>query len=85
MTIYFTNPAARQYKKLSADIKDKVTKQLTLLQNDSKHPSLHLKKKVNSPHFELRIDRHYRIAFAWVEDGIHIFAIGPHDEGLGKK
>jgi hypothetical protein len=35
--------------------------------------------------YEARVDWHYRMTFAILQDHIYILTIGPHDEGLGKK
>jgi mRNA-degrading endonuclease RelE of RelBE toxin-antitoxin system len=87
MTIFLTGPAERQYKKLPAIIKKKLSKQFALLAANPKHPSLGMKKMKGSEVYEVRIDIHYRFRFSWEQenDRIFIISIGPHDEGLGKK
>lgn len=85
MQVSFTLRAEKNYKKLSPFIKKKADKQLLLLTVDPRHPSLRVKKQTSIDRFEARIDNHYRFTFIIDKNTIHVFSIGPHDEGLGKK
>lgn len=83
--IKFTDHAKKQLKKLPKNIKKKLQKQLHLLKDNIKHPSLHLRKKANSDQYEGRIDIHYRFTGQFIDENFYITSIGMHDVGLGKK
>lgn len=85
MSIGLTKKAEKAYKKLPLSIKKKADKQFMFLITKQNHPSLRARKMQGLPHFEARIDYHYRFIFSTKGDEIIIIAIGPHDEGLGKK
>lgn len=85
MNVHLTRKAEKSLKKLDPKIKKKLIKQLLLLEKDFNHPSLYTKKTQDQTLWEARIDFHYRFTFKMDEDNIYIIAIGPHDEGLGKK
>jgi mRNA-degrading endonuclease RelE of RelBE toxin-antitoxin system len=84
MNIVLTEKADKDYKKLPLKLQKKVDKQLLFLLNDYRHPSLRTQKMSNHV-YEGRVDYHYRFTFEIQEENIIIIAIGPHDEGLGKK
>lgn len=76
----------KRYKKLPKKIQKKTDKQLVLLSQDFRHPSIRAKKVGGiSDVWEGRVDRSYRFTFTIQEDTIIVFRVGPHDEGLGKK
>lgn len=81
----FTPEFKKRYKRLSSAIQRKFTKQLELLVENYRYPSLRAKKMTGINRFEARIDRHYRFTFEIENDEIVLRTIGPHDEGLGKK
>ena len=83
--IKFDKRAEKQLRKLPLNITKKFHKQLSLLFNDPRHPSLHIKKKQGGNRWEARINYHYRFTFVIEEKTIIVLSIGPHDEGLGKK
>ena len=85
MTIEFTKPAAKQYKKLPRVIQIKLDKQLILLVDNPNHPSLQSRKMAGKERFEARIDYHYRFTYVVDGDIIYIRSVGIHDTGLGKK
>ena len=85
MTIEFTKPAAKQYKKLPREIQRKLDKQLMLLVDNPNHPSLRSRKMTGTERFEARIDYHYRFTYVVDGDMIYIRSVGIHDTGLGKK
>ena len=87
MNVYFTEKAQRAYRKFPIEIKKKVDKQLHLLLQDIKHPSLNVKKMAGKEVYEARVDWHYRMVFVFdtARRAIYIVTIGQHDEGLGKK
>ena len=76
---------ASQNKKLHVNIQNKFTKQLKLLVENYRHPSLRTKKMGGTDLFEARLDLQYRFRFEVTEDSIILVTIGPHDTGLGKK
>ena len=85
MRVFFTKPAIKQLKKLSIEIKKKVSKKIKLLVQNRIHPSLYFRKKANSDQYEGRIDIHYRFTGEFVEEDFYSTSIGIHDLGLGKK
>lgn len=86
MKIAKTENFAKGYKKLPLNIQKKTDKQLTLLSQNLRHPSIRAKKLEGFVDvWEGRVDRHYRFAFVIDVDVITLLRVGPHDEGLGKK
>lgn len=85
MKIILTNKAEKSFNKLPANIKKKVLKQIELLDLDINHRSLRVKKLKGTQYFEARIDYLYRFIFRLEKNNLYIIALGPHDEGLGKK
>lgn len=84
LIIEFTPKFKKQYRKLPLDIQKKFTKQLKLLEDNFRHPSLKTKKMEGINKFEGRIDLHYRFTYKPSEDSLTFFTIGQHDKGLGK-
>ena len=85
MRIFITKPAQKQLDKLPHGTRKKVYRQFATFRENPRHPSLQVKKMVNSPYHEGRIDIHYRFRFLWQDDDIYIVSVGMHDTGLGKK
>lgn len=85
LNLTFTPKFKKQYKKLPFNIQNKFTKQLKLLEENYRHPSLQTRKMGDADYFEARVDLHYRFRFEVAEDGLNFITIGPHDVGLGKK
>jgi len=85
MNIVFSPQAKKHIRKLPVSLRKTLYKQLTLLSENARHPSLRVKKMSGYPYFEARLSRHYRFVFDRVSGAIWIIALGPHDEGLGKK
>lgn len=81
----FSQDFKKNYKKLPLQIQRKFTKQLQLLVENYRHPSLRSKKMEGINRFEARIDIHYRFTFEIKMGEILLRTIGPHDKGLGKK
>lgn len=75
----------KQYKKLPLKVQKKFQKQVKLLLQDYRYPSLQSKRMRDEEIFEARIDYHYRFTYKIKGEKIFFFSIGPHDEGLGKK
>ena len=83
MKIKAYNRFKKSYRKLPENIQKKVDKQIALLLNDLKHPSLHTKKiKGREGILEARVDIYYRMSFEIVEDTIVLRVVGNHDEVL---
>ena len=85
LEISFSSNFKKQYKKLPRKTRDKFSKQLKLLQQDYRYPSLRTKKMEGHEIFEARIDLHNRFTFEISGNFINLLCIGPHDIGLGKK
>lgn len=85
ISFVFTPKFKKQYQKLPVNIQKKFTKQLKLLSENYRYPSLQTRKMGSVDQFEARIDLQYRFTFEITEDGISLLTIGPHDVGLGKK
>ena len=80
MRIQSTRSFRRDYGRLSANIKTSVNKQLALLQNNPRHPSIQLKRMHGtSGIWEAWITRSYRLTLAIVGDIMILRRIGPHD------
>jgi len=64
------------YEELPDSVRELADKNYELLKDDSKHPSLHLKKVAK--YWSVRIGRKYRALGVDVEEGILWFWIGTH-------
>jgi len=82
---HFAEKFEKQYKKLPLPLQKKFTKQMKLLLQDFRHPSLKSRKMQGQEVYEARLDYHNRFIYKIWEDEIWFIAIGPHDEGLGRK
>lgn len=83
MKFLFTKRFKAAYKKLTAGIKNKFSKQIELMQSDFLHPSLHTKKIQGASNiWEARIDYQYRFTFNKEGDTIILRNIGNHDDVL---
>lgn len=86
MKIAKTKRFAKRYQKLPKTIQKKADKQILLLSQNIRHPSLRAKKLEGyADVWEGRVDRSYRFIFTIEKDTIILMRVGPHDEGLGKK
>lgn len=85
MNIVFSPQAKKHLHKLPLSLRKILYKQLTLLSTNPRYPSLRVKRMSGYPYFEARLSRHYRFVFDRVDGAIWVIALGPHDEGLGKK
>jgi mRNA-degrading endonuclease RelE of RelBE toxin-antitoxin system len=73
----------KAYRKLPAEVQNKVAKQIEMLAGDFRHPSLHTKKvKGKVGIWEARVDDFYRLTFDIIEDVIYLRAVGNHDDVL---
>lgn len=81
---HYSEKFKKQFKKLPSSHQKKFLKQLKFLLQDYQHPSLH-SRKMSLETYEARLDYHYRFTYEPSGKEIFLLAIGPHDEGLGKK
>ena len=77
---FYTDQFEKLSKKLPEAIKKKLKRQLLLLAQNTRHPSLRARKMVNRKNvWEARIDRQYRLTFRMDGDTIILTAIGTHE------
>jgi mRNA interferase RelE/StbE len=74
------------YENLSPAIRAQVDKQLSLLLENPKHPSLRIKKIQGTREeiFEGRISKKYRFTFQIEKDIYLLRIVGPHNQALKK-
>ena len=85
MNIVFSPQAKKHLQKFPFSLRKTLYKQLVLLEGNPRHPSLRVRRMSGRLYFEARITRGYRFVFQRAGDELWIIALGPHDEGLGKK
>jgi mRNA-degrading endonuclease RelE of RelBE toxin-antitoxin system len=80
MRLLFTKNFVRDYRRLPQDIQKAVDKQLELLLENAKHPSLNV-KKMNDPRdiWEGRVTAAYRFTFQIENDVYMLRKVGTHD------
>jgi mRNA-degrading endonuclease RelE of RelBE toxin-antitoxin system len=80
-----TDSFLRDYRTLPVSIRDRVDKQLRLLFEDFRHPSLRLKKLRGTDIFEIRISKGYRLTLRLEKGLMELRRVGTHvilrDEG----
>ena len=80
MRFHRTKEFASLYKKLPADIRKRANKQLRLLLENPRHPSLRLHKMGGyTNRWEISVTMHYRITFEIERDEYVLRRIGTHD------
>ena len=80
MEIQATETFVRLYRKLPDEIKERVKKNLELLQSNPQHPSLGHKKMAGQKDiFELRVSGNYRITYQKIGNTAYLRKIGTHD------
>ena len=80
MRIKTTKPFDRDYDSLPREIKERTSKQFTLLLENPRHPSLRLKKIKGHPTmWEGRITESYRFTFQIVGETYLLRRIGTHE------
>lgn len=79
MIIRRTDAFLRDYRALPADIRERVEKQLRLLLEDYRHPSLRLKKLKGTDKFEIRISKGYRLTLRLNKEYMELRRVGTHD------
>jgi mRNA interferase RelE/StbE len=86
MRFLVTEHFAKCYKNLPLSVQAQVDKQLSLLLEDPKHPSLRVKKMQGTKGeiFEDRISKNYRFTFQIEKDTYILRKVGPHNQALKK-
>lgn len=79
MIIRRTDVFLRDYRALPASIRDRVDKQLHMLLEDFRHPSLMLKKLRGTDRFEIRISQGYRLTLRLDKGLLELRRVGTHD------
>jgi len=74
-----THSFLKDYKKLPEEIKSRVNKNLTLLFENPRHPSLRLKKLKGTDKFEIRISKGYRLTLKFEDQVLELRRVGTHD------
>jgi len=79
MNLRYTDRFERQYADLPETLKAKVDKQITLLMDNPRHPSLQGKKHDEARGiWQARVDRRYRFYFQIEGDTYILLAVVPH-------
>jgi mRNA interferase RelE/StbE len=79
MTLRYTERFERQYRTLTEQLKAKVDKQLRLLTENPRHPSLRAKKYDEARGvWQARVDRRYRFYFQLQDDTCVLLSVIPH-------
>ena len=79
MNIRRTDAFLRDYRALPIEIRERVEKQLRLLLEDFRHPSLRLKKLKGTDKFEIRISKGYRLTLRFDKEHMELRRVGTHD------
>jgi len=79
VNIRSTDAFLKDYRALPADMRERVDKQLRLLLEDFRHPSLRLKKLKGTNIYEIRISKGYRLTLRFDKDHMELRRIGTHD------
>jgi len=74
-----TKSFLKDYKKLPEEIKPRVNKNLALLFENPRHPSLRLKKLKGTDKFEIRISKGYRLTLSYQDQILELRRVGTHD------
>ncbi len=84
--IRFTKRFLKSFARLPTAIQEKVKKQIALLANDSRHPSLKTKPIQGAPGiYEARVDIDYRLTYERDEDDTLVLrVVAKHDAALKK-
>ena len=79
MKIRRTASFLKDYRSLPPEIQKRIDKQIVLLIENPKHPSLRMKKLKGTNIWELRITKGYRMTLKYVEDFLELRRVGTHD------
>jgi len=81
--ILYSGQFKKDYKKLSKDEKKQFKGKIKLMVSDLRHPSLRVKKMQGTRSiFEASINMNIRMTWQFVENGLYLRSIGPHDKTL---
>ena len=79
MKIRRTRSFLKDYKKLPEEIKPRVNKNLVLLFENPRHPSLRFKKLKGTDKFEIRISKGYRLTLRYQDQLLELRRVDTHD------
>ena len=79
MIIRRTDAFLKDYRTLPVAIRERVDKQLLLLFENFRHPSLRLKKLKGTDRFEIRISEGYRLTLRLDQGVMELRRVGTHD------
>lgn len=83
MKIFAYERFQTSYRHLPSVIQHKLDKQLALLADHFRHPSLQVKRvKGTRGIWEARVDLHYRMTFEIVDHAVYLRVVGNHDDVL---
>jgi mRNA interferase RelE/StbE len=74
-----TESFLKDYRRLPAEIKAQVDKQLAYLIQNPGHPSLKVKKLRGTDKYEIRVSRGYRLTFRYIDEILELRRVGTHD------
>jgi mRNA interferase RelE/StbE len=74
-----TESFLKDYRRLPAEVKARVDKQLAYLIENPHHPSLKVKKLRDSNKFEVRVSRADRLTFRYKDEILELRRVGTHD------
>ena len=82
--IRFTRRFLKSFARLPVPVQEKIKKQIALLAENPRHPSLQTKPIQGARGvYEVRIDREYRMTYERdADDTLVLRAVGMHDEAL---
>jgi addiction module RelE/StbE family toxin len=82
--IRFTRRFLKSFSRLPAAVQEKIKKQIALLAENPRHPSLHTKPIQGAPGiYEARVDVDYRMTYEReADDTLALRVVGKHDEAL---
>ena len=79
MKIRRTESFLKDYRRLPAEVKSRVEKQLSYLIENPQHPSLKVKKLKGTDKYEIRVSRGYRLTFRYIDQVLELRRVGTHD------
>jgi mRNA interferase RelE/StbE len=80
MLILRTERFKKDFKRLTADVQDRLEKVLEMLFSNPRHPALRVKKMQGAPGiWELRVTDNDRVTFQLLDEGVLLRRIGTHD------
>ena len=80
MQFFWTEPFKKDFKRLPENIRSKVPGALKHFSEDSRTPSLQVKKMEGGMDiWEMRLSDSYRLTFQFVEGGVLLRRVGTHD------